>query len=52
MALPKGGQKNIHGPVVCVPTDLKKNDYVTFETRRKSFAASEIEEKAELQRLL
>lgn len=24
MALPKGGQKNIHGPVVCVPTDLKK----------------------------
>lgn len=24
MALPKGGQKNIHGPVVCVPSDLKK----------------------------
>ncbi|XP_062618494.1 uncharacterized protein LOC134280069 [Saccostrea cucullata] len=24
MALPHGGQKNIHGPVVCVPSDLKK----------------------------
>ncbi|XP_062602075.1 uncharacterized protein LOC134263710 [Saccostrea cucullata] len=24
MALPQGGQKNIHGPVVCVPSDLKK----------------------------
>ncbi|XP_065942676.1 uncharacterized protein [Magallana gigas] len=24
MALPKGGQKNIHGPVVCVPSNLKK----------------------------
>lgn len=24
MDLPKGGQKNIHGPVVCVPSDLKK----------------------------
>ena len=24
MALPHGGQKNIHGPVVCVPSDLRK----------------------------
>ncbi|VDI19187.1 Hypothetical predicted protein [Mytilus galloprovincialis] len=24
MALPKGGQKGVHGPVVCVPSDLKK----------------------------
>ncbi|XP_061191743.1 uncharacterized protein LOC133199982 [Saccostrea echinata] len=24
MALPQGGQRNIHGPVVCVPSDLKK----------------------------
>lgn len=24
MALPHGGQQNIHGPVVCVPSDLKK----------------------------
>ena len=24
MALPHGGQKNIHGPVVCVPSNLKK----------------------------
>ncbi|XP_062614313.1 uncharacterized protein LOC134276047 [Saccostrea cucullata] len=24
MALPHGGQKNIHGPVVCVPSDLMK----------------------------
>ncbi|XP_062576240.1 uncharacterized protein LOC134238134 [Saccostrea cucullata] len=24
MALPKGGQRNVHGPVVCVPSDLKK----------------------------
>ncbi|XP_062597054.1 uncharacterized protein LOC134258504 [Saccostrea cucullata] len=24
MSLPHGGQKNIHGPVVCVPSDLKK----------------------------
>jgi hypothetical protein len=24
MALPQGKQKNIHGPVVCVPSDLKK----------------------------
>ncbi|XP_062571568.1 uncharacterized protein LOC134233602 [Saccostrea cucullata] len=24
MALPHGGQRNIHGPVVCVPSDLKK----------------------------
>lgn len=52
MALPKGGQKNIHGPVVCVPSDVKKNEYATFETKRKSFAASKIKEKAELQRLL
>ncbi|XP_063400159.1 uncharacterized protein LOC134684781 [Mytilus trossulus] len=24
MALPKGGQKGVHGPIVCVPSDLKK----------------------------
>ena len=24
MALPHGGQRNIHGPVVCVPSDLRK----------------------------
>ncbi|CAG2231660.1 unnamed protein product [Mytilus edulis] len=24
MALPKGGQKGVHGPVVCVPSDLTK----------------------------
>lgn len=24
MNLPHGGQKNIHGPVVCVPSNLKK----------------------------
>ncbi|XP_078340715.1 uncharacterized protein LOC111117892 [Crassostrea virginica] len=24
MALPKGGQQNVHGPVVCVPSNLKK----------------------------
>lgn len=24
MALPHGGQKNIHGPVVCVPSDMRK----------------------------
>ena len=24
MALPHGGQQNIHGPVVCVPSNLKK----------------------------
>ncbi|XP_062588390.1 uncharacterized protein LOC134250047 [Saccostrea cucullata] len=24
MALPHGGQKNVHGPVVCVPSDMKK----------------------------
>lgn len=23
-ALPHGGQQNIHGPVVCVPSDLRK----------------------------
>ncbi|XP_065941874.1 uncharacterized protein [Magallana gigas] len=24
MGLPHGGQKNVHGPVVCVPSDMKK----------------------------
>ncbi|XP_062574797.1 uncharacterized protein LOC134236639 [Saccostrea cucullata] len=24
MALPHGGQKNVHGPVICVPSDMKK----------------------------
>ncbi|XP_062587579.1 uncharacterized protein LOC134249219 [Saccostrea cucullata] len=24
MALPKGGQRNVHGPVVCVPSNIKK----------------------------
>ncbi|XP_062579865.1 uncharacterized protein LOC134241859 [Saccostrea cucullata] len=24
MALPQGGQRNVHGPVVCVPSDMKK----------------------------
>ncbi|XP_061167749.1 uncharacterized protein LOC133176667 [Saccostrea echinata] len=24
MALPHGGQRNVHGPVVCVPSDMKK----------------------------
>ncbi|XP_062572298.1 uncharacterized protein LOC134234263 [Saccostrea cucullata] len=24
MALPHGGQKNVHGPVICVPADMKK----------------------------
>ncbi|XP_052690977.1 uncharacterized protein LOC128168860 [Crassostrea angulata] len=24
MALPQGGQRNVHGPVVCVPSNLKK----------------------------
>lgn len=32
MALPKGGQKNIHGPVVCVPSDLKKTTMLLLKT--------------------
>ncbi|XP_062596168.1 uncharacterized protein LOC134257593 [Saccostrea cucullata] len=24
MALPHGGQKNVHGPVICVPSDMRK----------------------------
>lgn len=32
MALPKGGQKNIHGPVVCVPSDLKKTKMLPLKT--------------------
>lgn len=31
MALPKGGQKNIHGPVVCVPSDLKKATFLPLK---------------------
>ncbi|XP_062573153.1 uncharacterized protein LOC134235086, partial [Saccostrea cucullata] len=25
MALPHGGQRNVHGPVICVPSDMRKN---------------------------
>lgn len=32
MALPKGGQKNSHGPVVCVPSDLKKTTMLPLKT--------------------
>lgn len=31
MALPKGGQKNIHGPVVCVPSDVKKTSMLPLK---------------------
>ncbi|XP_052695810.1 uncharacterized protein LOC128174255 [Crassostrea angulata] len=31
MALPKGGQKNIHGPVVCVPSNLKKATFLPLK---------------------
>nr|XP_034326029.1 uncharacterized protein LOC105328139 [Crassostrea gigas] len=32
MALPHGGQQNIHGPVVCVPSDLKKVTSLPMKT--------------------
>lgn len=31
MALPKGGQKNIHGPVDCVPSDVKKTSMLPLK---------------------
>ncbi|VDI18247.1 Hypothetical predicted protein [Mytilus galloprovincialis] len=31
MALPKGGQKGVHGPVVCVPSDLKKDQNIWYK---------------------
>ena len=31
MALPHGGQQNIQGPVVCVPSNLKKETRLPVE---------------------
>lgn len=46
LGLPKGGQKGVHGPVVCVPSDLKKGDNNTSKIRRrKSFIESQISKK-------
>lgn len=49
LGLPKRGQKGVHGPVICVPSDLKKgNNYTSKIRRRKSFIESQIKEKVEI----
>lgn len=45
MALPKGGQKNIHGPVVCVPSDLKKTTMLPLRNENNNLLRVKLKRK-------
>ena len=51
MALPHGNQRNIHGPVVCVPSDLRKVNHLPMKKGEDLLLRVKLKKKIEIQRL-
>lgn len=45
MALPRGGQRNIHGPVVCVPSNFKKVTSLPLDNDENLFLHAKLKRK-------